>query len=46
MPGQIGNDTVLKKNIIVVDIRPEDNVVLLKGPIPGAKNGLLKIFSK
>ncbi|MGI9570367.1 MAG: 50S ribosomal protein L3 [Desulfobulbia bacterium] len=46
MPGQMGNDTILKKNIIVVDIRPEDNVVLLKGPVPGAKNGLLKIFSK
>ena len=46
MPGQMGNDTVLKKNIIVVDVRPEDNVVLLKGPVPGAKNGLLKIFSK
>ena len=24
----------------------EENVVLLKGPLPGAKNGLLKIFTK
>ena len=46
MPGRMGNDTVLKKNIKVVDVRPEDNVVLLKGSVPGAKNGLLKIFSK
>jgi large subunit ribosomal protein L3 len=46
MPGRMGNDTILKKNVIVVDIRPEENVVLLKGPLPGAKNGLLKIFSK
>ncbi len=46
MPGRMGNDTVLKKNVIIVDIRPDDNVVLLKGPLPGAKNGLLKIFSK
>jgi len=46
MPGRMGNDTVLKKNVIVVDIRTEDNVILVKGPVPGAKNGLLKIFSK
>lgn len=46
MPGRMGNETVLKKNVIVIDVRPEDNVVLLKGSVPGAKNGLLKIFSK
>ena len=46
MPGRMGNDTVLRKNVIVVDIRAEENVVLLKGPLPGAKNGLLKIFKK
>ncbi len=46
MPGRMGNDTVLKKNITVIDIRPDENVVLLKGSVPGAKNGLLKIFSK
>ena len=46
MPGRMGNDTILRKNVIIIDIRPEDNVVLLKGPLPGAKNGLLKIFSK
>lgn len=46
MPGRMGNDTVLKKNVTVVDVRPDENVVLLKGSVPGAKNGLLKIFSK
>jgi len=46
MPGRMGNDTVLRKNVIVVDVRTEENVVLLKGPLPGAKNGLLKIFKK
>jgi len=46
MPGRMGNDTVLKKNVVVVDIRSEENIVLLKGPVPGAKNGLLKIYSK
>jgi large subunit ribosomal protein L3 len=46
MPGRMGNDTVLRKNVIVVDVRTEENVILLKGPLPGAKNGLLKIFKK
>ena len=46
MPGRMGNDTVLKKNVTVVDVRIDENVVLLKGPMPGAKNGLLKIYSK
>lgn len=46
MPGRMGNDTILRKNVVVVDVRTEENVVLLKGPLPGAKNGLLKIFSK
>ena len=46
MPGRMGNETVLKKNMVVIDVRSEDNVVLLKGSVPGAKNGLLKIFSR
>lgn len=46
MPGRMGNDTVLKKNVTVVDVRADENVVLLKGSVPGAKNGLLKIYSK
>lgn len=46
MPGRMGNDSVLRKNVVVVDVRTEENVILLKGPLPGAKNGLLKIFTK
>jgi large subunit ribosomal protein L3 len=46
LPGRMGNDSVLRKNVIVVDIRTEENVVLLKGPLPGAKNSLLKIYTK
>lgn len=46
MPGRMGNDLVTKKNVIIVDVRPEDNVVLVKGCVPGAKQGLLRIFTK
>jgi large subunit ribosomal protein L3 len=46
MPGRMGNDLVTKKNVIIVDVRPEDNVLLVKGSVPGAKQGLLRIFTK
>lgn len=46
LPGQMGNNLVTKKNIIVVDIRPEENVLLVMGSIPGAKQGLVQIFLK
>lgn len=46
LPGRMGNDTVLKKNVKVIDVRNDDNVILLKGPVPGAKQGLLKIYCK
>ena len=46
MPGRMGNDTVLKKNVLVIDVRGDENLILLKGSVPGAKQGLLKLFSK
>jgi len=46
MAGRMGNDTILKKNLIVIDVRTEDNVILVKGPVPGANNGLIQIFTK
>ncbi len=46
LPGRMGNDTVLSKNVKVIDVRSDENIIILKGPVPGAKNGLLKIFRK
>jgi len=46
LPGHMGCETVLKKNIKVVDVRHDENVILLKGSVPGKKNGLLKIFAQ
>ena len=46
LPGRMGTDTVLKKNVLIVDIRDDENIILVKGPVPGAKQGLLKLFSK
>ena len=46
MPGHMGTDRVNKKNVTILDIRADDNVVLVKGSVPGAKQGILQIFSK
>jgi len=46
MPGRMGNMTVTKKNAIVMDIRPESNVLLVKGPVPGSGATVLQLFSK
>ncbi len=46
LPGHMGDVNVTKKNLIVVDIRNEDNVMVVKGSVPGAKQSLLQIFTK
>lgn len=46
MPGQMGNKFVTKKNCIVMDIRPEQNAIVLMGGIPGARQGLVQIYKK
>lgn len=45
MPGQMGGATVKLKGVEVIEIIPEDNLLIVKGPIPGGVNGLLKIES-
>ncbi len=37
LPGRMGNDTVLRKNVRVIDVRGNENIIVLKGPVPGAK---------
>ncbi|PID72606.1 MAG: 50S ribosomal protein L3 [Desulfobulbus propionicus] len=46
LPGHMGNEIVTQKNYKIIDIREEDNVILVKGPVPGAKNGLLSIYTQ
>ena len=46
MPGQMGNERVSKKNLIIIDIRSEDNVMVVKGSVPGSKQGLVQLFTK
>jgi large subunit ribosomal protein L3 len=43
MPGQYGNTRKTVKNLEVVGVRPEDNLILLKGAIPGSRSGFVLI---
>lgn len=46
LPGRMGNERVTQKNLKVIDIRGDENVLLVHGTVPGAKNGLLNIYTK
>lgn len=45
MPGQHGNTNRTVQNLEIVEVRPEENLILVKGAIPGAKNGLIMVRS-
>lgn len=42
-PGHWGDETVTVKNVEIVDVIPGENVVMVKGPVPGARNSLVKL---
>lgn len=43
LPGHMGNSTVTIQNLEVVSVDLENNVILIKGNVPGAKNTLVVI---
>ncbi|EPR42620.1 Ribosomal protein L3 [Desulfovibrio sp. X2] len=43
MPGHMGDRRVTVKNIEIFEVIPEENVILVKGQVPGAKGGLVMI---
>ena len=43
MAGQLGGDMVTLKNTEVLYVNSEDNIIVLKGSVPGKKNTMLKI---
>ena len=42
-PGHWGDETITVKNVVVVDVIPSEGVVLVKGPVPGSKNTLVRL---
>lgn len=43
MPGHMGNARVTQKNLEVVDVRVDENLLLVKGAVPGPRQGLVLI---
>ena len=43
MAGQYGNETVTVQNLKVVKVDPENNLLLIKGAVPGSKNSYIVV---
>lgn len=43
MPGHMGTDRVTVKGLKVVDVRAEQNLILIRGAVPGGKNSVVEI---
>jgi large subunit ribosomal protein L3 len=45
-PGHLGAETVTVRNVKVVDVLPSEGLLLVKGPVPGARNTLVKLVKE
>jgi large subunit ribosomal protein L3 len=43
LPGHMGDQRVTVQNLFVLGIRPEMNIILVKGAVPGSNNGIVLI---
>ncbi len=43
LPGHMGTNRETVKNLTIVDIKHEDNLLLVKGAVPGFKTGILEV---
>jgi large subunit ribosomal protein L3 len=43
MPGHMGNERVTVRKLEVIQVDNKDNIMLVNGAVPGAKNGILLI---
>jgi large subunit ribosomal protein L3 len=42
-PGQMGNKRVTQKGLEVVQVVPADNLLLVRGSVPGPANGVVEV---
>lgn len=45
MGGQMGDKRITVKKLEIVEVFPKENIILIKGAIPGARNGLVEIIT-
>ncbi len=43
LPGHMGDARKTVQNLLIIGVRPELNVILVKGAVPGSKNGIVVI---
>lgn len=43
LPGHMGSEAVTVKNLTVVDVRPEQNLLLIRGAVPGSNGSYVEI---
>lgn len=43
LPGRMGYQETTVKNLEIIDVRPEMNVIALKGAVPGGQNSIIEI---
>lgn len=43
MPGQYGSQQVSRLKVSIVDVLPEEEMIFVKGPVPGARNTLVSL---
>jgi large subunit ribosomal protein L3 len=42
-PGQMGNARVTQRGLTVVDVRPDENLLLVRGSVPGGRGTVVEI---
>jgi large subunit ribosomal protein L3 len=45
-PGHLGDANITVKSVTIVDVRAEEGVILVKGPVPGSRNTLVKLVKE
>jgi large subunit ribosomal protein L3 len=43
LPGHYGNARITVRNLEIVDIKTEQNLLLVKGSVPGGKRGIIMV---
>jgi large subunit ribosomal protein L3 len=44
-PGQMGSERVTQRGLTVVDVRLDENLLLIRGAVPGPRNGVVEVRS-
>ena len=45
MPGRMGSCRITVQNLVIAEVLPEQNLILIKGAIPGAKKSIVTVRS-